>query len=143
MKNNYKDTKKYFLLKPVGALLIFIFMLSSCTTQMKIDISSNEKKKRGVKTIFQNTEPKEYIGWWVYGEGQHIYKDEHTLEEYDIEFLNENMEELVELYLAVCQMEFFPIECKMTGRLKKELVEKQITLIVSDFEILHIDGCGE
>ena len=143
MKKNSIDKKRYSLLKIGGALLMFIFILSSCTIQMKIDVSSDEKEKRGMKILVENTEQKEYIGWWVYGEGQHIFKDEQTLEEYDMEFPNENMEELVELYLAVCEMEYFPMECKMTGHLKKELVEKQTTLIVSDFEILYIQGCGE
>ena len=143
MKKNSIDKKRHSLLKIVGALLMFIFILSSCTIQMKIDVSSDEKEKSGMKILVENTEQKEYIGWWVYGEGQHIFKDEQTLEEYDMEFPNENMEELVELYLAVCEMEYFPMECKMTGHLKKELVEKQTTLIVSDFEILYIQGCGE
>jgi len=143
MKKNSIDKKRYSLLKIVGALLMFIFILSSCTIQMKIDVSSDEKEKSGMKILVENTEQKEYIGWWVYGEGQHIFKDEQTLEEYDMEFPNENMEELIELYLAVCEMEYFPMECKMTGHLKKELVEKQTTLIVSDFEILYIQGCGE
>jgi len=143
MKKNSIDKKRYSLLKIGGALLMFIFILSSCTIQMKIDVSSDEKEKSGMKIVVENTEQKEYIGWWVYGEGQHIFKDEQTLEEYDMEFPNENMEELVELYLAVCEMEYFPMECKMTGHLKKELVEKQTTLIVSDFEILYIQGCGE
>ena len=143
MKKNSIDKKRYSLLKIVGALLMFIFILSSCTIQMKIDVSSDEKEKSGMKILVENTEQKEYIGWWVYGEGQHIIKDEQTLEEYNMEFPNENMEELVELYLAVCEMEYFPMECKMTGHLKKELVEKQTTLIVSDFEILYIQGCGE
>ncbi len=143
MKKNSIDKKRYSLLKIGGALLMFIFILSSCTIQMIIDVSSDEKEKSGMKILVENTEQKEYIGWWVYGEGQHIFKDEQTLEEYDMEFPNENMEELVELYLAVCEMEYFPMECKMTGHLKKELVEKQTTLIVSDFEILYIQGCGE
>ncbi len=143
MKKNSIDKKRYSLLKIVGALLMFIFILSSCTIQKKLDVSSDEKEKSGMKILVENTEQKEYIGWWVYGEGQHIFKDEQTLEEYDMEFPNENMEELVELYLAVCEMEYFPMECKMTGHLKKELVEKQTTLIVSDFEILYIQGCGE
>ena len=143
MKKNSIDKKRYSLLKIGGALLMFIFMLSSCTIQMKVDVSSDEKEKSSMKIVVENTEQKEYIGWWVYGEGQHIFKDEQTLEEYDMEFPNENMEELVELYLAVCEMEYFPMECKMTGHLKKELVEKQTTLIVSDFEILYIQGCGE
>ena len=143
MKKNSIDKKRYSLLKIVGALLMFIFILSSCTILMKIDVSSDEKEKRGMKILVENTEQKEYIGWWVYGEGQHIFKDEQTLEEYDMEFPNENMQELIELYLAVCEMEYFPMECKMTGHLKKELAEKQTTLIVSDFEILYIQGCGE
>jgi len=143
MKKNSIDKKRYSLIKIGGALLMFIFILSSCTIQMKVDVSSDEKEKSGMKIVVENTEQKEYIGWWVYGEGQHIFKDEQTLEEYDMEFPNENMEELVELYLAVCEMEYFPMECKMTGHLKKELVEKQTTLIVSDFVILYIQGCGE
>jgi hypothetical protein len=76
-------------------------------------------------------------GWWVYGEGQHIFKDEQTLEEYDLTFPNENMEELVELYLSVCEMEYFPMECEMIGFLNGNILE------VSNFEILYIQGCGE
>ena len=143
MINNNFNKKRYSLLKIGCGLLMFIFILSSCTMQMKMDVSSNKKQKSGMKIVVEKTEQKAYMGWWVYGEGQHIFKDEQTLEEYDMEFPNENMEELVELYLAVCEMEYFPMECKMTGHLKKELVEKQTALIVSDFEILYIQGCGE
>ncbi|MDA8857742.1 hypothetical protein N9I30_00135 [Flavobacteriales bacterium] len=143
MKNNNFNKKRYAFLKIGGALLMFIFILPSCTIQMKVDVSSDKKQKSGMKIVVENTEQKEHIGWWVYGEGQHIFKDEKTLEEYDMEFPNENMEELVELYFAVCEMEYFPMECKMIGHLKKELIEKQTVLIVSDFEILYIQGCGE
>tara|TARA_B110000444_G_scaffold160175_1_gene149746 strand:- start:322 stop:753 length:432 start_codon:yes stop_codon:yes gene_type:complete len=143
MKNNNLNKKIPSLLKIVGALLMFIFMLSSCNIQMKMDVYSDENEKSSMKIVVENTEQKKHIGWWVYGEGQHIFKDEQTLQEYDMEFPNENIEELVELYLAVCEMEYFPMECKITGHLKKELVEKQTTLIVSDFEILYIQGCGE
>ena len=66
-----------------------------------------------------------------------IYKDEATLVEYDMIFPNENMEELVELYLAVCEMEYFPMESEITGFLNGNILE------VSDFEILYIQGCGE
>jgi hypothetical protein len=76
-------------------------------------------------------------GWWVYGEGQHIFKDEQTLEEYDLVFPNENMVELVELYISVCEMEYFPMECQMTGVLSGNI------LSVQAFEILYIQGCGE
>jgi len=78
-----------------------------------------------------------YIGWWVYGEGQHIFKDEQTLDEYDLVFPNENMEELVELYVSVCEMEYFPMECEMKGTLTGNI------LTVQAFEILYIQGCGE
>ena len=137
MINNNIDKKSYSLLKIGGALLMFIFILSSCTIQMKIDVSSDEKEKSGMKILVENTEQKEYIGWWVYGEGQHIFKDEQTLEEYDMEFPNENMEELVELYLAVCEMEYFPMECEMKGTLNGNIITVQA------FEILYIQGCGE
>ena len=89
--------------------------------------------KEQVKT----EEPKEYVGWWVYGEEQHIFKDETTLEEWELTFPNENMQELAELYLAVCEMKYFPMECMMQGNLQND------TLIVADFEILYIQGCGE
>lgn len=95
----------------------------SCTT--------TTKKENQVKL------PNTYTGWWVYGEGQHIFKDETTLAEWELSFLNEKMEDLAELYLAVCEMEYFPMECKMYGNIKND------TLIVEDFEILYIQGCGE
>ena len=82
-------------------------------------------------------EPKEYVGWWVYGEEQHIFKDETTLGEWGLTFPNENIEELVELYVAVCEMEYFPMECIMQGNLQND------TLQVVDFEITYIKGCGE
>lgn len=91
----------------------------------------------------QKTEQKDeykderYTGWWVYGEGQHIFKDETTLGEWELTFPNENMQELAELYLAVCEMEYFPMECIMQGNLQNE------TLQVFDFEILYIQGCGD
>ena len=82
-------------------------------------------------------ESKEYIGWWIYGEGQHIFKDEQTLGEWTLAFPNENMEELVKLYLAVCEMEYFPMECTMQGNLQND------TLQVTDFEITYIEGCED
>jgi len=81
--------------------------------------------------------PKQHVGWWIYGEGQHIFKDEQTLGEWELTFPNENMQELVELYLAVCEMEYFPMECNMIGHLNND------TLKVIDFEITYIQGCGE
>ena len=47
------------------------------------------------------------------------------------------MQELKDLYLSLENMEYFPIECKMTGSFK--LVNNIPSLFVSDFEILHIE----
>ena len=51
-------------------------------------------------------------------------KDEESLEEWGLEFPNENMEELKELYLAICEMEYFPMECEMIGHKKERCCEK-------------------
>jgi len=96
-----------------------------------------------LEIILESKNETTYKGCWVYGEGQHIFKDETTLAEYNLEFPNENMKELRKLYLAVCEMEYFPLECAMTGHIKKYVLANQETLVVSDFEILYIQGCGE
>ena len=111
-----------FINKPI-ILLTLVLCIAAC------GFSTKEQDKI--------LEPKEYIGWWIYGEGQHIFKDETTLGEWGLAFPNENMQELAELYLAVCEMEYFPMECMMQGNLQND------TLIVADFEILYIQGCGE
>ena len=97
----------------------------------------NQRNGNGLKLS------KTYNGWWVYGEGQHIFKDEESLEEWNLEFSNENMEELQELYLAICEMEYFPMECEMIGYKRKDILGNETTLIVSEFNILYIQGCGE
>jgi len=125
------------------SVFIGILFISSCTIQMEVDNSSDNEKKSGIKIVVENTEQKAYTGWWVYGEDQHIFKDEESLEEWDLEFPNEDMEELVELYLAICEMEYFPMESKMIGHFKKELVKNQKILVVNNFEILYVQGCGE
>ena len=115
--------------------LISILGMSSCSSTKKVVIENENRSfdlttNRGIpRTAF--------TGWWVYGEGHHIFKDEETLEEYDLIFPEENMEELVKLYLAVCEMEYFPMECQMSGILSGSI------LSVEEFEILYIQGCGE
>ena len=122
--------------------LLSAIFLSSCTVQMKVDrLKHVEKRKSGIEFIIENTKLKTYQGWWVYGEGQHIFKDEKTLNEYDLEFPNENMQELSNLYVAVCEMEYFLMECSMKGYLKKKIFKKQNILVVTDFEILYVQGC--
>ena len=122
--------------------LLSAIFLSSCSIQMKVDrLKHGEERKSGIEFIIENTKLKTYQGWWVYGEGQHIFKDEKTLLEYDLEFPNENMQELSNLYVAVCEMEYFPMECSMKGYLKKKIFKKQNILVVMDFEILYVQGC--
>ena len=71
----------------------------------------------------------------------HIFKDDKSLEEYNIKFINEDMQELQALYLAVCEMEYFPMECVMYGRIAKPVLSNQKNLLVDSFEILYIQGC--
>ncbi len=120
-------------------ILVFCsVILFSCSVQLKTSAEPEKTPKESViQIIEENADENKYIGWWVYGEGQHIFKDEATLGEFDLVFPNENMEELVSLYLSICEMEYFPMECIMQGRLQND------TLEVADFEITYIQGCGE
>ena len=129
--------------KMISSLLILLLVLS-CNVQIKVSAEKEEIPSESVvKIIVENPEEKSHIGWWVYGEEQHLFKDEESLEEWDLEFPNENMEELEELYLAICEMEYFPMECEMIGHKRKDILKNETTLIVSEFNILYIQGCGE
>ena len=112
--------------------MVLLLGLSSCVTPKEVVVEPSLLRSTDL-VVKTNT----LTGWWVYGEGQHIFKDEQTLEEYDLIFPNENMVELVELYVSVCEMEYFPMECQMTGVLSGNI------LSVQAFEILYIQGCGE
>ena len=112
--------------------MVLLLGLSSCVTPKEVVVEPSLLRSTDL-VVKTNT----LTGWWVYGEGQHIFKDEQTLEEYDLVFPNENMVELVELYVSVCEMEYFPMECQMTGVLSGNI------LSVQAFEILYIQGCGE
>ena len=120
-------------------ILVFCsVILFSCSVQLKTSTEVEKTpKESGIQIIAEHSDENTYTGWWVYGEGQHIFKDEATLEEFDLVFPNENMKELVALYLSVCEMEYFPMECDMKGNVQND------TLEVTDFEITYIQGCGE
>ena len=120
-------------------ILVFCsVMFFSCSAQLKTSTEAEKTPKESeTQIIVENSDENTYTGWWVYGEGQHIFKDETTLEEWNLEFPNENMEEIVALYLSVCEMEYFPMEWNVTGHLQND------TLAVTDFEITYIQGCGE
>ena len=134
-KMSYRSLREISTVSLVTLLLFF----SSCSLTTKVDqiveIELVNIQSEDVPGLVVS--PYTFTGWWVYGEGQHIFKDELTLEEYDLVFPNENMEELVELYVSVCEMEYFPMECQMTGILIGSI------LSVQEFEILYIQGCGE
>ena len=134
-KMSYRTLREISTISLVTLLLLF----SSCSLTTKVDqiveIEVVNIQSEDVPGLVVS--PYTFTGWWVYGEGQHIFKDELTLEEYDLVFPNENMEELVELYVSVCEMEYFPMECQMTGILIGSI------LSVQEFEILYIQGCGE
>jgi hypothetical protein len=117
--------------------LIFLFLIGLISCIVPKNIKQQEEFVTLSTKVISSDIVKPYVGWWVYGEGQHIFKDEETLEEYDLIFPEENMEELVELYLSVCEMEYFPMECQMSGILSGSI------LSVQEFEILYIQGCGE
>lgn len=76
-------------------------------------------------------------GWWVYGEGYHSFMDEVSLEEYSLDFLNEDSLDLIELYMSVTEMEYFPLEVEIKFENKKD------SLLVHDFNITYIQGCDE
>ncbi len=130
----------------VKYIIVFIGMalLSCCSIQIKVDVSKDNPVGKGdIKIVLEDTKEQTYTGWWIYGEEQHIFKDEKTLNEYDLEFPNENMSKLKELYLEICEMEYFPMECLITGTLKTTLLQETNTIVVTSFEILYIEGCGE
>ena len=137
------EKRNFNLLKNIkGVLLLLLFFFFSCNLQFKRKIEQKDSKIED-KLFFENELLINYTGWWIYGEGQHIFKDEKTLKEYDLEFPHENPEEIAALYLAVCEMEYFPMECSISTYDKKDILEQNNTLIVADFNILYIQGCGE
>ena len=125
----------------------FLFSLSSlflsCNLVIQVDTIFDNKQDKSEIVIKTKILTKEYTGWWIYGEGHHIFKDEESLEEWNLEFQNENMKELEELYISITNMEYFPMECKMIGEKETNVLTKEIKLLVSDFEILYIQGCED
>ena len=139
------EKRNFNLLKNIRGVLLLSLLVSfffSCNLKFKRKIEKKDSKIEE-KLFFENELLTNYTGWWIYGEGQHIFKDEESLEEWDIEFSNENMQELKELYLAICEMEYFPMECEMIGHKSKDILKNETILIVSEFNILYIQGCGE
>ncbi|MAJ90443.1 MAG: hypothetical protein CMD08_04115 [Flavobacteriales bacterium] len=121
---------------------LFLSLLVVCFCyfiQKDSDTINFSKSKNNI--ISESLRKTNYSGSWIYGEGMHIFKDDKSLEEYNIKFINEDMQEVQELYLAVCEMEYFPMECVMYGRIVSPVLSNQKNLLVDSFEILYIQGC--
>ena len=105
-------------------IIILSFILNSCVFE------KNQSSTLDISTV-------QLSGWWVYGEGYHSFMDEVNLEEYDLEFTNEDSLEIIELYMSVVEMEYFPMETNIIG------YKENNTFYVDDFEITYIVGCDE
>ena len=126
--------------KKLEYLYLSLLVVCFCfLIQKESDTINFSKSKNNI--INESLRKKTYSGSWIYGEGMHIFKDDKSLEEYNIKFINEDMQELQALYLAVCEMEYFPMECVMYGRIAKPVLSNQKNLLVDSFEILYIQGC--
>ena len=105
-------------------IIILSFILNSCVFE------KNQSLTLDISTV-------QLSGWWVYGEGYHSFMDEVSLKEYDLEFTNEDSLEIIELYMSVVEMEYFPMETNIIG------YKENNTFYVDDFEITYIVGCDE
>mgnify|MGYP001478048880 CR=1 FL=1 len=121
-------------------LLTIVFFVTSCSNidnnsylSSQNDININDKKKVQIK---------KYVGWWIFGENMHLFKDSKNLEEYELFFLNETSEEITKFYLEIAEQEFLPIDIEIDGSLYTN-EKKQKILEVSDFYITFIQGCDE
>ena len=114
--------------------LDFIFLIILISTIVLFSCTG----KKNTHEVNTNKSLEIFSGWWIYGEGQHIFKDEQSLKEFDLIFPNEDSLGLIELYLSVTEMEYFPMETDFTGVISEDYI-----LQVDDFEITYIQGCDE
>ena len=126
----------------ITLFFVIVILLSSCKIKFE-SLKHKQQPETKFNAIVEDTIPNNYKGWWIYGEGLHIFKDEESLLEYELEFPNENIKELEALYLAVCEMEYFPMESMLDASMKIDHIDGKKILVVYDFEILYIEGCGE
>ena len=122
----YKKLTEYCI---VFSLIVFLFSISFSKAD-NIEVIE-------IDTHMSQDSLHTYTGWWIYGDGQHIFKNKDTLEELDMEFINEDVEEIKDLYLSICEMEYFPVDCEMRGFIKDRV------LYIFSFEILYVEGCEE
>lgn len=119
-------------------LLTIVFFVSSCSNignNIYLSSQNDINSKKKVQT-------KKYVGWWIFGENLHFFKDAESLEEYELFFLNETSEEITKFYLEIAEQEFLPVDIEIDGSLHTNEKNQKI-LEVSDFYITFIQGCDE
>ena len=119
-------------------LLTIVFFVTSCSN---IDNNSYLSSQNDINDE-KKVQTKKYVGWWIFGEDLHLFKDSKNLEEYELFFLNETIEEITEFYLEIAEQEFLPIDIEIDGSLHTHEKNQKI-LEVSDFYITFIQGCDE
>ena len=120
-------------------LLPIVFLVTSCFNEYnKTSISSSND----INNYKKKVQTKKYVGWWIFGENMHLFKDSKNLEEYELFFLNETSEEITKFYLEIAEQEFLPIDIEIDGSLHTNEKNQKI-LEVSDFYITFIQGCDE
>ena len=119
-------------------LLTIVFFVTSCSNIDNNSYLSSQNDISDKKKVQIN----KYVGWWIFGENMHLFKDSKNLEEYELFFLNETSEEITEFYLEIAEQEFLPIDIEIDGSLYTN-EKKQKILEVSDFYITFIQGCDE
>jgi len=107
----------------ITLFFVIVILLSSCKIESE-SLNLKQQSETQLKNIAEDTSSKNYKGWWIYGEGQ-------------------NIKELETLYLAVCEMEYFPMESVLDATMKIDSRNSKKILVVYDFEILYVEGCGE
>ena len=119
-------------------LLTIVFFVTSCSNIDNNSYLSSQNDINDKKKVQIN----KYVGWWIFGENMHLFKDSKNLEEYELFFLNETSEEITKFYLEIAEQEFLPIDIEIDGFLYTN-EKKQKILEVSDFYITFIQGCDE
>ena len=120
-------------------LLPIVFFVMSCFNQYnKTPISSYND----ISNYNKKVQIKKYVGWWIFGENLHFFKDAENLEEYELFFLNETSEEITKFYLEIAEQEFLPIDIEIDGLLYTNEKNQKI-IEVSDFFITYVQGCDE
>ena len=86
-------------------LLTIVFFVTSCSNfDNKSYLSSqndiNDKKK---------VQTKKYVGWWIFGENIHLFKDSKNLEEYELFFSMKQVKKLLNFTWKLQSKSFYQL----------------------------------